>query len=610
MADSRKARRAKAYKKRQEYRQNKKIKDFEELHAKEKLDDLNLRMYYGLQSKKGVMWKTKTILFVTRLFSKTVKRMGETKRSLYSRFTIMERRKKRDISAPQIEDRAIDKLITNEILKPIYNLHSIFDNGASTVGKGFHFAMRRLKKMMRDHYKLYGLEGGVLLLDIKGFFPNAEHKHIKKMHQRYFPDEDIQNELWGYVEPDFDGVEYKRNKEGKILKNSLGRPIIYKEENPEIGMPLGLEPSQQEMINYPVDFDNWLSCQKHLKTQHYMDDYAIDIPPDIVPHIRELIKEIAQKASENGMQPSPTKTRYVPYTKSFRYCKIRFRLNEDGTIVTRGSKKSAPALRRRIIMFVKNIRPLSKVEKTALNTNTYDSLDPSQKRKTFEQLRSTMQSSMSYFDNWEDGNRKYGLVKLFKEIFGFDYRDTYAYRWRQLMMDSPDYVKKVMQEVNFKSHSADGTAYKCVHSYVGMNLFKDISIIDRGEVLYVRKGILVYKNTAICTEHSKVAHEHFFINKDGMGMTRGKLISNIKEQVKKTVACFAGDRTCQWNSMLYNKTIRKYRRPQVKDTEDFYGVRWLFNDDFYQAPVKDLEIFYQRVYKKPPYNLPPYGKDR
>lgn len=521
----------------------------------------------------------------------------------------MERRKKRDISAPQIEDRAVDKLVTNEILKPIYNLHSIFDNGASTVGKGFHFAMRRLKKMMHDHYKLYGLEGGVLLLDIKGFFPNAEHQQIKKMHQRYFPDEDIQNELWSYVEPEFDSVEYKRNKEGKILKNGFGRPIVYKEVNPEIGMPLGLEPSQQEMINYPVDFDNWLSCQKHLKTQHYMDDYVIDIPPDIALHIKELIKEIARKAVENGMQLSPTKTRYVPYTKSFRYCKIRFKLNEDGTIATKGSKKSAPALKRRILMFAKSIRPMSKIEKDAFFRNTYENLEPSQRRKTFEQLRSTMQSSMSYFDNWDDGIRKYGLIKLFKRVFGFDYRDTYAYRWKQLMLDCPDYVKQVMQEVNFKSHSSDGTEYKCVHSYVGQNLFKDISIIDKGEKLFVRKGILVYKNTAICVEHSKVAHEHFFIDDDKQGMARGKLITQIKEQVKKTVATFAGERTYQWTAMKYNTTIRKYRAPQLRETEDIYQVRWVFNDAFYQAPIKDLKLFYKKVYKSPPYNLPPYGKD-
>lgn len=82
-----------------------------------------------------------------------------------------------------------------------------------------------------------------------------------------------------------------------------------------------------------------------------MDDYIIDIPPDIAPNIKELLKEIGAKAKENGMNLSPTKTKYIPLTKSFRYCKIRFTLHENGVVTTKGSKKSAGGAFRRMRMF-------------------------------------------------------------------------------------------------------------------------------------------------------------------------------------------------------------------------------------------------------------------
>ena len=140
------------------------------------------------------------------MFTKTVKKMeayriGKNRRKNYTRFTILERGKKRDISAPHIEDRQPDKLITKEIITPIYRSHAIYDNGASTVGKGFHFAIARLKKMLSEHYKKYGTEGGVLLLDIKGYFPNAQHTQIKRSHDAFFPDENVKEVLWSYVEP-------------------------------------------------------------------------------------------------------------------------------------------------------------------------------------------------------------------------------------------------------------------------------------------------------------------------------------------------------------------------------------------------------------------------
>ena len=74
-----------------------------------------------------------------------------------SEFTLNERGKIRNIDAPHITDRLVHKVISNEILLPIYTLHMIYDNGASTKGKGFGFAIKRVKSKLKKWNRKYGL---------------------------------------------------------------------------------------------------------------------------------------------------------------------------------------------------------------------------------------------------------------------------------------------------------------------------------------------------------------------------------------------------------------------------------------------------------------------
>ena len=54
--------------------------------------------------------------------------------------------KVRVIDAPHIKDRLINKVISNEILIPLYEPHLIYDNGASQGLKGFTFVINRVKQ--------------------------------------------------------------------------------------------------------------------------------------------------------------------------------------------------------------------------------------------------------------------------------------------------------------------------------------------------------------------------------------------------------------------------------------------------------------------------------
>ena len=144
----------------------------------------------------GVRWKQSTQNFEMHLFSGTAARRrqildGTWKPGKYVHFTLRERGKIRPIDAPHITDRQAHKVLRQEILEPLYAPSMIYDNGASLRGKGLEFHYNRLKKQLREHYRRYGREGVVFLMDFHHFFPSAPHDLIFERHRRLILDPEI-----------------------------------------------------------------------------------------------------------------------------------------------------------------------------------------------------------------------------------------------------------------------------------------------------------------------------------------------------------------------------------------------------------------------------------
>ena len=151
----------------------------------------------------------------------------------YVHFTLCERGKVRPIDAPHITDRQIHKVLSKEVLVPLYSPSLIYDNGASREGKGLHWQYKRIKQQLARHYRKYGRAGGVLLLDLKKFFPYAPQSIIYQRHQQLILNDDL------------------RCLADSIVKSAPS-------SIPGRGMPLGVELSQQEMVALPSAVDNWM----------------------------------------------------------------------------------------------------------------------------------------------------------------------------------------------------------------------------------------------------------------------------------------------------------------------------------------------------------------
>lgn len=328
----------------------------------------------GKQCCNGVRWKNSAQRFELHLFSGTAIRRREIldrkwKPQPYVHFTISERGKTRPIDAPRIQDRQIHKVLTKRALLPLYLPEMIYNNGASLDGKGFEFSKKQLKKELHEHYRRYGREGHIILIDFKQFFPSVSHEEIFKRHNKLLLNEDI-----------------------RALSDSIVNTLPEKQ-----GLPLGVEPSQVEMIAFPSSLDNFIKCQLSLKgCGHYMDDYYILIPPN--RDEKEIMRLIVKKAESLKLTVSKSKSRILPLTKPFRYCKAKYTLTGSGKVVVTANRETMKRDRRKIKAFYQKIRD---------------------GKMSYEDLWTSTNGMLAYLEQYNDHKRVLRLKRLFYSLFGF-----------------------------------------------------------------------------------------------------------------------------------------------------------------------------------------------
>lgn len=97
----------------------------------------------------------------------------------------------RDIDALAVWDRTQQKCFCLNYLTKLYTNSFIYDNSASTKGKGSLFTMNRLRYHLHNHYRKYGCEGGILQFDFKSYFLSIPHNKIKERAKTKMKDEKL-----------------------------------------------------------------------------------------------------------------------------------------------------------------------------------------------------------------------------------------------------------------------------------------------------------------------------------------------------------------------------------------------------------------------------------
>ena len=127
-----------------------------------------------------------------------------------------------------------------------------------------------------------------------------------------------------------------------------------------------------------------------------MDDFYNLLPPKT--DYREVLKILRAQAKRCKFNFTDSKTRYVPLTKPFRYCKTKYILTESGKIVTRANKKAIPRDRRKI----KSLHEKWRAGKIDLET-----------------VWASINGMFAYLDNYNEHNNVLKLRRLFYSLFGF-----------------------------------------------------------------------------------------------------------------------------------------------------------------------------------------------
>lgn len=274
-------------------------------------------------------WKEATQRYKSNLFANNLKLQQELRNGTYkisqtTNFQLNERGKVRNIEAPAIRDRIIQKVLCQNILVPYLTKPLIYDNYASLKGRGTSFARKRidvlLQKFIRKH------DGGyVLQIDIKKYFESIDHDILKIMlHERICEPKDIMDLIDYFVD-----ASSHSNK----------------------GLNLGSEAPQIFAIYYLSPIDSYIKTVKSIKYYgRYMDDMFIFSDDKQV--LKELLKEIKTELDKLKLQINDKKTHITKLSHGFTLLQIKY--NVDGKkVIKRPTHSKIVRERRRLKKYKK-----------------------------------------------------------------------------------------------------------------------------------------------------------------------------------------------------------------------------------------------------------------
>ena len=229
----------------------------------------------------------------------------------YYHFTIHDP-KVREIYALHYRDRIVQHCLCDEILAPWFERHLIYDSAACRRNKGTHFAMNRLNRFLREHYRKYGREGWILKCDVRKFFDSIDHGILKCRLSAVVDDP-------------------------RTLA-LLGSIIDSYETAPGKGLPMGNQTSQWFALFYLDPLDRLV--KERLRIRHYtryMDD-CILLCRDRV-RLAAALSEMRALLGALGLSFNE-KTQIFPIRAGVEYLGWRFSLTENGAVVRRLKKQS------------------------------------------------------------------------------------------------------------------------------------------------------------------------------------------------------------------------------------------------------------------------------
>lgn len=299
---------------------------FEELTTIEKLNNA------FKECSKISHWKESTQRYKANMLLRNTELQNELRSGEYRigntiDFVICERGKRRQIKAPVIKDRIVQKVLCKEILIPVLTKPLIYDNYASLKDRGTSFARKRIDIMLRRYIQKYGENGYILQIDIRKFFESIDHQTLREM-------------------------VHERIKEPKEIMDLIDY-IIDTSSDSDVGLNLGAECPQIFAVYYLSGIDNYVKTVRGMKYYgRYMDD--IFIISDSKDELKSILEDIKYRLGDIKLKINERKTHITTLKHGFTFMQIKYSV-QDGRIIKRPTRSKIARERRRLKKYKKKL---------------------------------------------------------------------------------------------------------------------------------------------------------------------------------------------------------------------------------------------------------------
>lgn len=210
--------------------------------------------------------------------------------------------KRRIISAMAFRDRVVQRSYNDNVIYPLMSRSWIYDNYACQTGKGTDFARARMRCHLERHLREHGEVGGVLQVDVRGYYDHMRHDVVDARFAARLPP-------WA--------AEFAR----EALAWQYGGDVGYRP---------GSQMVQIAGIDYLSPLDHAVKERMGIRGYgRYMDDLLL-VHED-VGHLERCLAEVTARLAAVGMEPHPSKTRIRPISEPFPFLGFDYRVR-DGCV--------------------------------------------------------------------------------------------------------------------------------------------------------------------------------------------------------------------------------------------------------------------------------------
>ena len=291
--------------------------DFQNLHAAH------------IRARAGKRDRFETIEFELHLGSNLTQLSDELAAGVYKmlpyvRF-VVDDPKRRVIHALHYRDRVVQHSLCDNVIMPILEPRLVFDNAACRKGKGALFALRRMERFMREHYRTCGTTGWFVKCDIFHFFDEIHQDRL----------------LEQLAKCPFD------NKTMTLLEQIVRSYRSDSLSCGERGLPLGNQSSQWMALYFLDSMDRLVKERLRVRAySRYMDDAVLLLPTRA--EARLCLESMEDCVHALGLKFN-SKTQISPLSHGITYLGWHFSLSKTGRVTRVVRSATRKRIKRRLV---------------------------------------------------------------------------------------------------------------------------------------------------------------------------------------------------------------------------------------------------------------------